>query len=92
MQHAKKWLVVLAALAILAFGGAAYAQEGSVPGTPPGGNQVTNPEVEAEVVEAEGGVLPFTGADLTAFVLVGAAAVGTGAVVLRKTRTTKASL
>lgn len=49
-------------------------------------------EVEAEVLERGGtppddsSTLPFTGADMTLFVITGAALVATGVVVVRRTR------
>ena len=49
-------------------------------------------EVEAEVLERGGtpdSPLPFTGADVTLFVITGAALVATGVVVVRRTRASR---
>jgi hypothetical protein len=58
-----------------------------------------NPDVQADLLErggsqptgetggqAESGTLPFTGADLTLFVVTGVALVGTGTILVRRTR------
>jgi hypothetical protein len=78
--------VVVVILLMLAFSSVALAQTESY-----GENQ---PDVEARfdtpnqpsVVEEGEGLLPFTGADLVLFVGTGVAAIGTGVVVLRRTR------
>lgn len=49
-------------------------------------------DVDADVLERESSsrkTLPFTGADLTLFVVTGAALVATGALVVRRARATK---
>jgi LPXTG-motif cell wall-anchored protein len=60
-------------------------------------NEPPGPEIEAEEVSPSeagpselgddgGGVLPFTGADITLFAVIGLSAIGTGAVIVRRTR------
>lgn len=52
-----------------------------------------DPEVDADVLTRPGTppdeTLPFTGADVTLFVITGAALVATGMLVVRRTRSTK---
>jgi LPXTG-motif cell wall-anchored protein len=80
---------VLACLVVGLFATAALAQEGSGP-------EPDNPGIEGETInpnpndlgenEGDGGVLPFTGADITLFVVIGLAAIGTGTLIVRRTR------
>jgi hypothetical protein len=79
--------VFVTVLMALAFSSAALAQsEGYSENEPDvqtrfgGANQPTVEEA------ADSGLLPFTGADLMLFVGTGVAAIGTGVVVLRRTR------
>ena len=57
-----------------------------------GGNlqEPRNPNIqgitEERGVTSEGDTLPFTGADITLFVVIGLAAIGTGAVIMRRSR------
>jgi hypothetical protein len=72
---------------LAAFSSAALAQQESYGENQPDvevrfGNP-NRPSIEEEAGE---GLLPFTGADLTLFVATGLAAIGTGVVVLRRTR------
>jgi LPXTG-motif cell wall-anchored protein len=79
------------AVALLAPMAPAMAADGSGEPTPP----VTQPEREEEPRApgiAEPATLPFTGSELTGFVLAGAAAIGGGAALLRRTRVRKAEL
>ena len=87
--HVTALVVVAWALLSVAFIGAASAQ------TDPYGNG--GPDVEAEVIGTDEGTgnnevgsdsstLPFTGADLTLFVVIGACAIGAGAFLVRRTR------
>jgi LPXTG-motif cell wall-anchored protein len=94
-------VAVLACLLLVVGSAAALAQEES--GTVEGNEQ--QPEVQADTVQpaaevegsvedaAEGGgnTLPFTGADVTLFVIIGVAAIGTGTLIVRRTRPSKAS-
>lgn len=84
MRVVKRLLVVAAVVGLLMLALPAHAQTG--------GNiqQPRNPNIqgisdERGAVE-EGGALPFTGADITLFVVIGLAAIGTGAVIIRKSR------
>jgi hypothetical protein len=45
------------------------------------------PLTDSAPAQAEGGSLPFTGGDVAGMVLIGAAAVGIGAVMVRRSRT-----
>jgi LPXTG-motif cell wall-anchored protein len=97
--------VLLALMVVLSgmflFTGVASAQETCTPD--PYGNEVCDdeekkfdPEVEADVLtrpetppDDSGETLPFTGADVTLFVITGAALVATGVLVVRRTRASK---
>jgi hypothetical protein len=87
-----KALVVATAVAILmalgAFSSAALAQQEGYSETQPDVQVRFGSQNQPSIVEeGEGeGLLPFTGADLTLFVATGLAAIGTGVVVLRRTR------
>lgn len=80
-------IFVAVLMALTAFSSAALAQQEGYSETEPDvevrfGTQ-NQPSIEEE---ADEGLLPFTGADLTLFVATGMAAIGTGVVVLRRTR------
>ena len=59
---------------------------GSVGG--PGGVNVGGPAAAQTAQPAPGGSLPITGGDVAGLAILGAAAVGAGAVLVRRTRTT----
>jgi LPXTG-motif cell wall-anchored protein len=79
---------ILTCVVMLVGSSLALAQDES--GTVKGNNQ--GPEVKAETVEpaAQPNTLPFTGADVTLFVAIGLAAIGTGTLIVRRTRSTEA--
>jgi hypothetical protein len=91
--------VIVTAMALM---GSAFAQSGSeeLPGDTVRGKffdrQQTAPGDDVLGTLFPGGrddsALPFTGSDLALFVIVGAAAVGTGAAIVRRTRASKAEV
>ena len=96
----KGFRIVLVAILVLGtvglFAGAAFAQ-GSAEQPPDevlGGGFPNNQEGPSDIgpgvgpsnLGAQGGVLPFTGAQLVGFTAVGAVAVAAGTVLLRRTR------
>jgi LPXTG-motif cell wall-anchored protein len=91
MTKLKVILVAAIACVLLGVGSSiALAQDPS--GSVEGNNQ--GPEVQAETVEPAGrpasSTLPFTGADVTLFVVIGLAAIGTGTLIVRRTRSSEA--
>jgi hypothetical protein len=74
-------------MALAAFSSAALAQQEGYSNNEPDVDvrfgTTNQPSIDEEAGE---GLLPFTGADLTLFVATGLAAIGTGVVVLRRTR------
>jgi hypothetical protein len=88
-----KWVtVVLAMVAALWIAGPALAQE-YPPSPRPGGEGAGEERGDAEGAgeEAEAGELAFTGADLTMYVVIGLVAVGSGILILRRTKFNKAN-
>jgi hypothetical protein len=85
-----KALVVAISVAILmalaAFSSAALAQQEGYSENQPDVDVRFGTQNQPSIEEAGEGLLPFTGADLTLFVATGLAAIGTGVVVLRRTR------
>ena len=89
-------VAAMAIIAMMAFGGVAFAQEGSGEQPPiveperinrpgPSGGDNVAPSIQ----ERGGTALPLTGSDLTMFALVGASAVGLGVLVLRVSKARK---
>ena len=89
MRGVKVILSSLAVVALMGFFVPAFAQEGS--GDKPPGVAPNELNKDSEVLGSaqEDGVLPFTGAQMTLFVIVGFAAIGLGATALRVTKTRK---
>jgi LPXTG-motif cell wall-anchored protein len=94
MARTKAWVLGLLAASLLVLSAPmALAQEES--GTVRGNNNP--PEVQADTinpapdVEGSNNALPFTGADITLFVVIGLAAIGTGIFIVRRTRPQGAS-
>ena len=92
MRTIKLVTVALAMLAMLWLAGPAAAQDPYPPDNPPGGgvggaNQGRDGEVSG-VVESDddGDGLPFTGAEITMYSVIGLGAIGTGVLILRRTR------
>ena len=88
MRRFRMLLIAAAAVGLLLVAVPAHAQQRIS-----GGNleQPNNPNIQGitedrGVADNESGSLPFTGADITLFVVIGLAAIGTGAVIVRKTR------
>ena len=88
MRRFRMLLIAAAAVGLLLLAVPAHAQQRIS-----GGNleQPKNPNIQGitedrGVADDESGSLPFTGADITLFVVIGLAAIGTGAVIVRKTR------
>jgi LPXTG-motif cell wall-anchored protein len=91
MVSLRRIVVVLAALFLLGLGPAALAG--------PSGGNVPNSEVKAETVSPsvnqpsapgavsgqKSGTLPFTGADVTLFTIIGLSAIGAGTIMVRRT-------
>ena len=88
-----KWVtLVLAMVAALWIAGPAMAQE--YPPSPEPGAEGAGEERdggEAEGAGEEAGELAFTGADLTMYVVIGLVAVGSGILILRRTKLNKAN-
>jgi LPXTG-motif cell wall-anchored protein len=88
MRVLTRVLAVIAVAGLLMLALPAYGQEKIS-----GGNlqEPRNPSIQG-ITEEQGtaddttGSLPFTGADITLFVVIGLAAIGTGALIIRKTR------
>ena len=89
-----RWVtVVVAMVAALWIAGPAVAQEyppSPGPGGEGAGEERGGGEAEGAGEEAGAGELAFTGADLTMYVIIGLVAVGTGILVLRRTKLNKA--
>lgn len=82
MRRIKLLLTTAMVCVLLAFGSVALAQSGGA---------VNDADIESETVQPQGrdtssGTLPFTGADLTLFVVIGLGAIGAGSVIVRRTR------
>jgi hypothetical protein len=73
-------------LALAAFSSAALAQQEGYSENQPDVDVRFGTQNQPSIEEEGEGLLPFTGADLTLFVATGLAAIGTGVVVLRRTR------
>jgi hypothetical protein len=95
LKAVKLVVAAMMVIAMMSLGGVAVAQEGSGEQPPqvgpgridrPGPNP---PDVAPTIQERGGTALPFTGSDVTLFVLVGAGAVGLGTVVLRVSKARK---
>jgi hypothetical protein len=90
-----RWVtVVVAMVAALWIAGPAVAQEyppSPEPGGEGAGEERGGGEAEGAGEEAGTGELAFTGADLTMYVIIGLVAVGSGILVLRKTKLNKAN-
>ena len=95
MKAVKLVVAAMMVVALMSLGGVAMAQEGSGEQPPivepgridrPG---PSNPDVAPTIQERGETVLPFTGSDVTLFVLIGAGAVGLGSVVLRVSKARK---
>lgn len=75
--------IAILVVAIMALMSPAFAEgSGERPPIKPGVQHDPEPEAPAE----RPSTLPFTGADVTAFALVGAATLGAGTLLLRRTR------
>jgi hypothetical protein len=94
MRTIKLVTVAFAMLAMLWLAGPAAAQDPYGPDNPPGGgvggaNQGRDGgEVSgvSESDEDDGEGLPFTGAEITMYSVIGLGAIGTGVLILRRTR------
>ena len=88
MRRLRLVVVTAFVIALLGVSSAAFAQSGGnvePPGI--GGEQLGRGEAPAPAAERSSeGVLPFTGADLTLFVVIGLGAIGAGTVMMRRTR------
>jgi hypothetical protein len=90
-----KWVtVVVAMVAALWIAGPAMAQEyppSPEPGAEGAGEERGGGAAEGAGEEAGAGELAFTGADLTMYVVIGLVAVGSGILILRRTKLNKAN-
>jgi LPXTG-motif cell wall-anchored protein len=77
-------VAALLAVLVLSFGGVALAQDYNNPPPSVGGET----ENRGPSVSGAGESLPFTGADVTMFVIVGLGAIGAGLLIVRKVRRT----
>jgi hypothetical protein len=86
-RSAKAFVVAIFVAILMAFSSAALAQQEGYSDNEPDVDvrfgTTNQPSIDEDAGE---GLLPFTGADLTLFVATGLAAIGTGVVVLRRTR------
>jgi hypothetical protein len=90
-----RWVtVVVAMVAALWIAGPVVAQEyppSPEPGAEGAGEERGGGQAEGAGEEAGTGELAFTGADLTMYVIIGLVAVGSGILVLRRTKLNKAN-
>lgn len=92
MKFLRMMVVGLMVGALMALSGLALAQEGSGDNPPEvGPNRITKPGPVPEPnagpsVQERGQTLPFTGGDVTLFVIVGAGAVALGTIAMRAAR------
>jgi uncharacterized surface anchored protein len=86
MRKFRLTLMAAFVLALLTFGAVAQAQTTGGNVQPPGigGEQIGSGEAPAARPSAD--TLPFTGADLTLFVVIGLGAIAAGATIVRRTR------
>jgi hypothetical protein len=88
-RRAKAFVVAMFVAILMTLSSAALAQQegysNNEPDTEVRFGTTNQPSVDEDAAAGEG-LLPFTGADLTLFVATGLAAIGTGVVVLRRTR------
>jgi len=87
MRSVKLFLTTALVCVLLTFGSVALAQSGG---------EVNDADVDAETVvpqsrDTNTGTLPFTGADVTLFVVIGLGAIGAGSVLVRRTRKASSS-
>jgi hypothetical protein len=86
-RRAKAVLVAMFVAILMTFSSVALAQQEGYSGNEPDVDVRFGTTNQPSIDENAGeGLLPFTGADLTLFVATGLAAIGTGVVVLRRTR------
>jgi hypothetical protein len=95
LKAVKLLVAAMMVIAMMSLGGVALAQEGSGEQPPvvepdrinrPG---PSNPDVAPSIQQRGETTLPFTGSDVTMFVVIGAGAVGLGALVLRVSKVRK---
>ena len=86
MRNLRLTLMAAFVLVLLTFGAVAQAQTTGGNPEPPGigGEQIGDEVVPAARPSAD--TLPFTGADLTLFVVIGLGAIAAGATIVRRTR------
>jgi hypothetical protein len=94
LKAVKLFVAAMMVIGMMALGGVAWAQEGSGEQPPVIEPERVNrpgpgPDVAPTIQERGGTALPFTGSDVTTFVVVGAGAVGLGALVLRVSKARK---
>jgi hypothetical protein len=86
----KTFIIGLLVAAAMSLSGVALAQSGGNVEQPRNPNIQGSTETRGEA-ESSGGTLPFTGADVTLFALIGLAAIGTGMMLVRSTRARQSS-
>jgi LPXTG-motif cell wall-anchored protein len=85
MRSVKLVVTAVCFLALMSLGPVALAQSTGGNVQPPGiGSEEVGPSVESKSPGAA--TLPFTGADLTLFVVIGIGAIGAGTLMIRRTR------
>ena len=85
MRNLRLTLIAAFVLVLLTFGAVAQAQTtGGNPDSPGIGGEQIGDEVVPASPSAD--TLPFTGADLTLFVVIGLGAIAAGATIVRRTR------
>ena len=85
MRSIKLMITAVFLLALMGLGPVALAQSTGGNVQPPGiGSEEVDPSVRSE--SPSSGTLPFTGADLTLFVVIGLGAIGAGTLIIRRTR------
>lgn len=82
-------LTSLAVVALMGFFVPAFAQEGSGDNPPNVQPNVIDKDSDVLGTAEDSSVLPFTGAQMTLFVVVGLAAIGLGATAIRVAKTRK---
>ena len=87
MRKLRLTLMAAFVLVLLTFGAVAQAQSTGGNPEPPGiGGEEIGTDVAPAPAQPSADTLPFTGADLTLFVVIGLGAIAAGATIVRRTR------
>jgi LPXTG-motif cell wall-anchored protein len=89
MRSMKILLTTALVCVLMSLGSVAFAQQpagGSGPEVNPPGIEGETITPQTEDTSTESGTLPFTGADVTLFLVIGLSAIGAGTILVRRTR------